>query len=531
MSDIAYALSELIQPFTLLLLVIGAIWGIISSAIPGMSTAVGLALLLPLTFTLTPIESVVLLAATWSGMEYGGAIPAILINTPGSPASAATTLDGHALFKQGQGGKALGAALVWGLIAQFVSVIVCTILIIPLSRALLQFGPLEIFAVAIFGLTIVTSFGGSGMVKAGLSLLFGLLVATVGFDPFSGTARLTFGSFDLEEGFGIVPVLIGLFAIGELLIQASRRTNVARIDMKKVNLSAKLPSLKELNAMKKTGAIGTAIGIVVGIMPGAGGMAASYAAWNEARRWSKEPEKFGKGSMEGVVASESANNANIPGSIVPMLTFGVPGDAAAAVFMGALLIQGIRPGSELFSQNVDILWTLLFALILANPVILGLGMALIKPAIRLVSLPKAYVQAGILGLVVTGAYAAGNSGFDILIVAGMGVVGWAMLRFGFSAGAATLGLVLGELLESNLRRALTLSDGLGFFFSSPIATTMFALALLTLFAPLLGRLLPRNRRRRAAQRATTAEEIIEAQEEASEEAPARTVESDAEPKA
>jgi putative tricarboxylic transport membrane protein len=497
MNELGPALSELLTPMCLLLLLLGAVWGIVSSAIPGMTTAVGLALLLPLTFTLSPIQAIVLLAATWSGSEFGGAIPAILINTPGSPASAATTLDGHMLFRQGKGGKALGAALVWGLIGQFVSVIICAALLVPLSTALLAFGPLEIFAVAIFGLTIVVSFGGSGVIKALLSLIFGLMVATIGFDPFSGISRLTFGLSDLEEGLGIVPVLIGLFAIGELLSQASKTNRANMLDRKALNVSAKLPSLAELKAMSRTGAISTVIGIVVGIMPGAGGMASSYAAWNESRRWSKQPELFGKGSMEGVVASETANNANIPGSIVPMLAFSVPGDAAAAVFMGGLLIQGIRPGPELFSQHVDVLWALLIGLIVSNPVILGLGMALIKPAIGLVNLPRAYVQTGILGLVVTGAYAANNSAFDILVVAVFGVVGWGMIKFSFSPGAAVLGLVLGEILESNLRRSLTFAGGDPLYFlSRPIATVMFALAVLTLAAPVIGPKLPWKRRRR-----------------------------------
>lgn len=494
MGEASSVIGQLLLPGSIAALVLGSIWGIVSSAIPGMTTTVGLALLLPLTFTMDPVPAVLLMMATWSGMEFGGAIPAILINTPGSPGSAATTLDGHPLFLQGKGGKALGAALVWGLIGQFVSVLVCAALLIPLSVVLLQFGPLEIFAVAVFGLTIVTSFGGMGMAKAGISLILGLLIATVGFDPFSGTLRLTFGVGDLEEGLGIVPVLIGLFAVGQLLSQASRKAEVIHVDRSHVEVSTQLPTLGELNEMRRAGAISTFVGIVVGIMPGAGGMAASYAAWNESRRWSKNPELFGKGSMEGVVASEAANNANIPGAIVPMLTFGVPGDAAAAVLMGGLLIQGIRPGPDLFNQNVDVLWAIFIGLLVANPLVLGFGMALIKPAIRLVSLPRPYVQAGVLALVVTGAYAGANSTFDILVLALFGLVGWGVIKFDFSPGAIALGLVLGVLLESNLRRSLTSAGGdWTYFAASPIAMGFFMVAVLVLVAPAVGRMVGRLR--------------------------------------
>jgi putative tricarboxylic transport membrane protein len=483
MSAFTSALGDLADPLTIVLLVIGCSWGVVSGAIPGMTPSIGMALLLPFTFSLDPIQAVVLLAAAWSGSEFGGAIPAVLINSPGTPASAATTMDGYQLHLQGKGGKALGAALVWGLIGQFVAVIVCGALLIPLSHVLLAFGPAEIFAVAVFGLTVVASFSGSGVLKAIASLVLGLVIAAIGFDPFSGTTRFDFGLAGLEDGLGIVPVLIGLFAIGELLHQASVRGAWGGTVYR--HAATKLPTLNELKEMRRAGFIATIVGIVVGIMPGAGSTASSYVAYNEARRWSRHPERFGKGTMEGVVASEAANNANIPGALVPMLAFAVPGDSASAVLMSGLLIQGIRPGPGLFSQDVDLLWGLFLALILANPVVLGTGLALIKPVIRAVRLPKPYVLMGIFGLVVTGSYAAANSIFDVGVVLVFGLVGWGMLRTGFSPAATVLGVVLGEILEGNLRRALTLSNGeLSFIYTEKIALVFLVLAALALLYPL-----------------------------------------------
>lgn len=489
------AFADLVDPLTILLLLAGALWGVIGGAIPGITSSIAMALLLPFTFVMDPHHAIVLLAATWSGAEYGGAIPAILINTPGAPGSAATTLDGYPLAQQGKAGKALGVSLTTGLLAQAATVLVCAVLLIPLSRLVLAFGAPEVFAVAVFGLSIVSSLGGADALKTTISTLFGLSIATIGFDPFSGISRFTFGQSDLQEGLGLVPVLIGLFAVGEALNRAADHAGVrglARRIAFRDRIS--LPTWAELRRLRRAMSISTVIGLVVGIMPGAGSTAAAFVAYSETRRWSKNPEKFGKGSYEGVAAAEASNNAAISGQLVPTLAFAVPGSASAAVFMGGLLIHGIRPGPGLFSDDLDILAMLFVALLVANLAVLVAGLLVMRPAVWLVGLPEPYVLAGILAIVVTGAFSYRNRLVDVAVVVLAGLVGFAMKRFGFSPAAAVIGFVLGVLVESNWRRTMTLAQGdLTYFLSRPIALTLLVLAAAVLVYPILGK---RRRARR-----------------------------------
>jgi putative tricarboxylic transport membrane protein len=443
------------DPLTFLLMVAGVAGGVIIGALPGMTASMGIILLLPLTYKLPAQTALVMLCGMYCGAMYGGSISAILINTPGTPSASATVLDGFPLTQQGKAGKALAMAIlgsfVGGLFSSF-----CLLLIAPqLAKVALKFQAADYFSLAIFGLTIMASSSGKNLIKGLISGWAGLLLSTVGIDGIVGVDRFTFGIPPLMSGFSLLPVLIGVFALSQVLVEVETKKPAA--DIVKQELTGTLPTWGEVKLVSRAMAIGSVIGVIIGIIPGTGGAIACFMGYNEARRWSKHKEQFGKGSLEGVAAPESANNATTGGALVPMLTLGVPGDVVTAVMLGALMLIGVRPGPLLFVERAEVVYTLLAGMVVIQFVMLFLGMYATKVGPRILSIPYDLLMPVVVVLCVVGAYTLGNSLFDVLVAVIFGVVGYFMRKYNYPGAPLVLGIILGPMAEDNLNRALLTS--------------------------------------------------------------------------
>jgi putative tricarboxylic transport membrane protein len=434
--------------------VVGVAWGIVGGALPGVSPSIAMALLLPFTYGMAPGSAVVLLGAVYVGAEYGGAIPAILIKTPGTNAAAATVLDGHAMYERGQGAEALGISLYSSVIGSLFGLVMLVTLTEPLARLALAFTPMSYFGLGILGLSIIASLSGKSVLKGLAAGVLGLMIATIGTDPISGLPRFTFGRAELLDGVAPILVMVGLFAVSELLHQSS-----AGAWAKVASIRLRLPGSALRRRLIKPQLIGGVIGTFEGVMPGAGGTVASFLAYNEARRWSSRKEEFGRGSPEGVAAPETANNVVAGTALIPVLSFGIPGSNSAAVLLGGLLIHGVVPGPRLFEENGELVTALYTGLFVSSVALLALGMAVLPACLWLVSRSKGYLMAFIYALIFSGVYSINNSLFDLAIVLAAGFMGLAMRMAGFPLLPMVLGVVLGFLVESNYRRALVLSGG------------------------------------------------------------------------
>ncbi|MBI3707848.1 MAG: tripartite tricarboxylate transporter permease [Proteobacteria bacterium] len=429
----------------------GVFWGIIGGALPGISPSIAMALLLPFTYSLDPITAVVLLASVYVGAEYGGSIPAILIRTPGTNSAAATVLDGFEMHRRGRGGEALGISLVSGLVGGLFGLALLALLTEPLARVALAFTPPAYFGLGILGLSVIASLTGRTLVKGLIAGVLGFMVATIGTDPVSGVSRFTFGSPDLLGGIRPILIMVGLFAVSELMAQVIEPP-WAHADQRTARL--KLPDWATWKRMFKPHAIGCVIGSIEGVTPGAGGTIAAFLSYNEARRWSKHPEEFGHGSIEGIAAPECANNVVTGTALVPLLGLGIPGSNSAAVLLGGFLIHGLTPGPMLFERSPEVVYGLYAGLFVANIAMLLLGLVILTPCLWLVNCPKPYLMAFILALIV-----------------------YAMRGFGLPFLPMVLGVVLGFLVESNYRRSLVLSGGdHAIFVQDPIALGMLVCA-------------------------------------------------------
>lgn len=475
----------------------GVAWGIVGGALPGISPSIALALLLPFTYGMEPITAIVLLAATYVGAEYGGSIPAILINTPGTNAAAATVIDGYEMHKQGRGGEALGISLQSGVVGGLVGLIFLITFTEPLARVALSFNFPAYFALGILGLSVIASVAEGSLIKALMAALVGLMIATVGTDPLSGVSRFTFGQPELLAGIPYVLVMVGVFAISEIMMQASTP------DWNK-SASAQtrivLPTFKKWRKLWRAQAIGSGIGIFEGVMPGAGGSIASFMSYNEAKRWSSEPEMFGKGSEEGIAAPEAANNAVACTALVPVLSFGIPGSNSTAIVLGGMMIHGLQPGPMLFQKEPEFIYGLFGGLAVANIAQLFLGILMMTPALWLVNRPKPFLMACIFALVFSGIYSIHNSTYDLYMVLASGLLGYLMRVFGFPFLPLVLGLVLGYLIEANYRRSLELTGGdHRVFYENNISLTLLSLAAVFMVGSLVRDIL--NSRKAAAARA------------------------------
>jgi putative tricarboxylic transport membrane protein len=475
MEGLSYAWQALTTTPAVFAAMGGVVWGILGGALPGISPSITMALLLPFTYTMDPTTAIVMLASTYVGAEYGGSIPAILIRTPGTNAAAATAIDGYEMQKQGRGGEALGISLASGVIGGLIGLFFLVVLTKPLAQVALLFTPPAYFALGILGLSVIASLSSGSLIKGLMAGVIGLMIATVGTDPISGVGRFTYGSPELLGGIPFILVMVGVFAVSELLVQAGMPDWVKGGE---AQTRIKLPSFAMLKRLRKPQLIGSAIGLFEGCMPGAGGSIAAFMSYNEARRWSKHPEEFGKGSPEAIAAPETANNTVAGTALVPMLSFGIPGSNSTAILLGGLLIHGLQPGPLLFEKHPDVIYGLFGGLFVANTSLFFIGMLILTPAIWLVNRPKPYLMAAIYALIFSGIYSIDHSLFDLYLVLIAGAIGYVMRLFGFPFLPLVLGLVLGYLIEANYRRSLLLTGGDHIvFIQDPVALGLLITAL------------------------------------------------------
>jgi len=474
------AFVSIFQWDTFLILLAGVFLGLLIGALPGLTATMGVAIFTPLTFFVPAEQGLCLLLGIYNAAMFGGAISAILINAPGTPAAIATTFDGYPMAKRGEGGLALGLSALGSAGGGLFSIFVLALVAFPLAKFALKFGPAEYFALAIFGLTMMVAVSGKSIVKGLLMGFFGLAIGTIGLDPIHGTPRFTFGIGEFIGGVSFIPIMVGLFGISEILIRILEdQGGTSKIISKFGRL---LPTWAEIKRTTPAFLISSVIGTIVGAIPATGGDIASIISWQQARRISKKPEEFGRGSMEGLVASETANNSVIGGTMATMLILGIPGDAVTAILLGSLMMWGLKPGPLLFRDHIDIIYQIIAILVVATLLSTFFSLFRIRTVGKIVlSLPAYLLNTLVILLCVVGSYAINNSMLDVWVMFGFGILGLFFRKGGFPQGPIILGLLLGSMAEANLRRAMVLADGAWFYFlGHPIALILFAISLFAL---------------------------------------------------
>jgi len=474
MDLILSSIAQLLDVTNVLMLVLGVAIGVTVGAIPGLTATMAVALALPLTFGMEPITGLLLLIGIYKGGLYAGSITAILINTPGTPAAACTAIDGYPLARAGQGRKTLQLALYASCVADFISNLSLILLAAQLAKLASEFGPPEYFWLIVFSLTVVISVSGRSLMRGLVSAAVGVLLATVGLDLLHGTPRFVLGFPELYDGINLVPALIGLFAIPEIVtFYASRRGAVmvhpaGGAGLTKTEFRSSLPTIIK----------GSLIGVVVGALPGTGATPAAFVSYAEARRSSRNRRNFGKGELEGVAAAESANNGTAGATLIPLLALGIPGDVVTAILLGAFMIHGLSAGPLLFEEHIGLIYALFAGIMLSSLVLLGVGRLAISLFARVTNVPSQILVPLILMFCVYGAFAVSNSFFDVGLMVAAGLLGTAMLRFGFPLPPLLIGLVLGRLLEDNFRRSVLLGRGeASYFVESGLSLLFIALAI------------------------------------------------------
>lgn len=482
----------LADPNLLMLIAFATLGGVLVGALPGLNATTGVALLLPFTITMDPIPAIAILTTIYCAATFAGAITAILINTPGTSASATTCLDGYPLAQRGEAGRALGMAAVSSTLGGIFSV-VCLMLAAPLmAKAAYNFAPPEYFALTLFGMSMLATIGDGSPVKNVIAGAFGVMLATVGIDLLTSIERFTFGYNELSEGIPFVPVMIGVFGISELLVQADR----LHITRKQVIMkSIRLPSKEDYKKVWRTILRSSGIGTFIGILPAEGATVASMIGYNEARRWSKTPEEFGKGSLEGIAGSEAANNSATGGAMVPTLALGIPGSPTAAVILAGLMVHGLRPGPTMFTEQSDFVFAIFWSMLLVNILFFGVGLWGAKLFARVTLIPIQILWPIVFIFSIVGAYALEQSMMDVWIAIGAGIIGFFMRRYGFSVVPLSIGLILGGMLETRLGQSMVMLDEQWWLmFTRPLSLLFFVLTALALFGPLVWGLLFKQRK-------------------------------------
>jgi putative tricarboxylic transport membrane protein len=489
------------QPINLLYCFIGVFIGTLVGVLPGLGPAAAIALLLPSTFALSPVSSIIMLAGIYYGAMYGGSTTSILVNIPGEAASVITCLDGHAMARQGRAGPALGIAAFSSFIAGTLSILILTFLAPLLVKVALSFGPPEYFALMVLGTTLVTYFSQGSMVKAIMMALVGVLVGSVGVDTISGRTRFTFGIQTLMDGLGLIPVIMGLFGISEVLLNLEQLARERAIYAARIG--GLLPNREEWKRSALPIVRGSLLGFFLGILPGAGAIIASFAAYATEKRVSKHPEKFGSGVIEGVAGPEAANNAAAGGAFIPLLTLGIPANPVMAILLGALMIHGLQPGPLLMMRAPDLFWGTIVSMYIGNAMLLVLNLPLIGIWTRLLRVPYVVLFPFILLFCLIGSYSVSNNVGDGVVMLAFGILGYLLRKFDYEAAPLILAMVIGPMMEEALRQSLILSAGsFTIFIERPISASFIVIAAILLMLPLL------SRRRRLAQPWTS--EVVEA---------------------
>lgn len=471
---------QLIQPFSIFLLFIGVVVGVIIGILPGLGAPLGIALFLPFTFSLSSIHAFSLLLGIYSGAIYGGSISAIVLGIPGTPPSAATILDGHKMFENHRGEEALSYALIASVIGGIFSAICLTLIAPVLATFALKFGPPEYFSLGLFGILIVGKVSGKNVLKGIITAAIGVLLTTVGIDLISARTRFTFGSVNLYGGIPFIPLLIGMFAFSEMMLKGESQIVMVK---SKEKLKIKMLDLKSLYRFKMLLLRSSIIGTIIGAIPAAGGAIGAFVSYGDAKRSSSHPELFGTGIPEGVIAPEAANNATIGGALIPSLTLGIPGSAAAAVLLGALMIQGFTPGPRLFQEAPELIYSIFIGLFIINGILLIVGMGAIRFAAKIINIPYNIIIPIVILLCFIGSYSIGNSMFGVWIMLWFGLLGYIFRKFEFPLPPCILGFILGPMIEVSLRQSLTLSGGSwSILFTRPISLIIYILIAIIYFA-------------------------------------------------
>jgi putative tricarboxylic transport membrane protein len=487
-SGLALGFQLALTPQNLVFAFVGCLIGTAIGVLPGIGPVSGIAILLPVIFStrMDPISGMIMLAAVYYGSQYGGSTTSILINTPGESSSVMTCLDGYAMARKGRAGPALAMAAIASFIAGTISIVGLMLLAPPLTDFALRFGPAENFALMILGLTTLTRLAGASLLKGLLMATFGLALGTVGIDAMSGVPRFTFGQPQLLNGFEFAVVAIGLFAFAELFSNAEESM---KREVFQTRLSHIWPTAADWVACRITLIRASVIGFLIGILPGAGATVASFMAYAVEKRASKHPEQFGEGAIEGVAAPEAANNSATGGAMVPLLTLGIPSSATAAILLGAINIFGLRPGPLLVIEHPDFFWAVVASMYVGNVMLVILNLPLVGFWASILRIPYGILLPFIVLFTMIGTYAINNNPFDLWIMLAFGVLGFLLRKLDYPAAPVVLALVLGPQMETNFRRALTISQGDYLtFLTHPIAALLLAAAVLSLSWPLLVRL-------------------------------------------
>lgn len=464
-------------------IIAGILIGIIFGATPGIGATLGMALVLPFTIFLDGISAFVVLIGIYHGATYGGSLAAILINVPGTAASAASTFDGYPLTRQGAAKDALAISATASAVGAIVTVVLLIALSPIITEILLMFGTAESFLMALLGIALISVISKGAVIKGYIAGVFGLLITTIGIAPMAPTMRYTFDQLALSDGLDFIAILIGLFAISEMLILSSRKGAIADRDIKVAgSLKAGIRAVYTRPYLTVKSSL---IGLGIGAVPGAGASVSNFFAYSEAMRTSNNPDEYGQGSREGLIAAESSNNGTVGGSIIPTIAFGIPGSSATAVLLGGLIMHGLRPGPSLFASDIHITFSMLLALIIGSFLILVLGLTVIIKLSFLTLIDSNKIIPIIVVLSVLGAYALRNNLVDVFTVMIIGCIGYYMVKHNYSIIAFTLGAVLGPIAEENLHTALRMADGAYIFISRPLSLLIITVTLLVLFTPFI----------------------------------------------
>lgn len=476
MEAIMQGFEVALAPINLLYVLLGVTVGMIIGVLPGLGPAPTIALMLPLTYALSPETAIIMLAGIYYGSMYGGTITSVLLRIPGEAASVVTAIDGYEMAKRGRAGQALGISAIGSFIGGTIAIIGLTLFAPWLAQVALGFGPAEYAVLAFFGLLLACYVGSGTFARAFIAVCIGLLLATVGQDPISGGTRFTGGQIELYSGFDLVVIAIGLFGIGEVIYNLERDSGLtARIHTKFRDL---FPSRSDLRRSAGPIGRGSLLGFVIGALPGGGGMVSSLASYAVEKRVSKNRDEFGKGAIEGVAGPETANNASSTSAFIPLLTLGIPSNAVLALIFGALLLQGITPGPRLVSENPEVFWGVIASMYIGNLMLLMMSLPLVGLFAQLLRVRMSILAPIALMLSLIGAYSINNSITDVWLVIGFGVVGYTLRKIGLEPGPIVLGFVLGTILETSFRQALLTSNGdMSIFLARPFSASLLVLVL------------------------------------------------------
>jgi putative tricarboxylic transport membrane protein len=482
-SNVLLGFQVALQPMNLFFCFIGVLIGTLVGVLPGLGPVAAMSLLLPSTFHVPPVSAIIMLAGIYYGAMYGGSTTSILVNIPGEAASVVTCLDGYQMARKGRAGPALGISAFGSFIAGTLSIVGLMFLAPPLAEGALKFGPPEYFCLMLLGLIILTFLAGGSMPKALIMAAFGLFLGLIGMDIMTATPRFTFGLYFLNDGVGLVPVVMGLFGVSEVLLNVEA---LIKQDVFKTRIKGLLPNLKDWKDSAWPIIRGSVIGFFLGILPGGGAVISSFVSYAVEKKISRHPEKFGTGVIEGVAGPESANNAATGGAFIPLFTLGIPSNAITAMLLGALIIYGMQPGPMLISQHPDLFWGAVTSMYIGNIMLLVLNLPLIGLWVKILKIPYPVLFPLILLFCLIGVYSLNNNTAEIGLMLAFGGVGYLMKKFDYEAAPLVLALVLGPMMENALRQSLIMSNGSAdIFFTRPISLVIMLVVLSLLILPLL----------------------------------------------